>query len=460
MPRLIIHDRSSSTENRYAKFMLRDNPFPVDAILTPQSPDPRNNGTIFAQNIRRTIIESFEEKLIGKSSFDNRFRLGYLWAEGGIEYGRGVGKTAILKYFQNKINSDWGASYFDHRTPVCVLYVAPPQIKDKPIEYICLLALRNLQEIGVLDAVVLTLRWRVIQRGIPHGDTEAIAQAVGQDGGENLLLDDNWLTVKGVDLEVLNDGVLGELSVNGVEPNFARAVSRRDILSYLKSFRRDGQISIPHPPRDTVLISMLRDLFFNQAVRVLEAGGFAGAYLFVDDIENIVDQPSRKYREIFAKDLAFIQFRMDYDAGIKRFLTMVLTTHDNAAYKLSEAWALAGLTASLPMSPDSPNSIKVLPPTLQEMEEIFKAHLAYYRLEGAAPHSLFPFQPETIKSVAEQSSYHPRKTLARANRIIEAGCLAEQVVDISPAFALEVISGAPEPVDQPPISIDEIEGGR
>ena len=459
MARLIVHEEPPIAENPYAKFKLSDNPFPVDAILTPQSPDPRNNGTIFASTIRRDIIESFEEKLIGKGSFNNRYRLGYLWAEGGIEYGRGVGKTALLKYFQRKINSDWGASYFGHRSPVCVLYAAPPQVRDKPLEYICLLALRNFQEIEVLDSIVMTLRWRVVQRGVANGDIEAIKQEITETQA-NLLLDDNWLTAKDVDLDLLNDGVVGELSAKGVDPNFARAVTRRDITSYLKSFRRDGQITIPHPPRDTVLISMLKDLFFNQTIRVLEAGGFAGAYLFVDDIENIVDQPSRKYREIFAKELAYIQFRMDYDAGIKRFLTIVLTTHDNAAYKLSEAWNPAGLAISLPMSPDSPNSIKVTPPTFEEMKDIFKAHLAYYRLEGVICDPLFPFQTEAIRRIVEESNFHPRKTLARANRIIEAARSKTQVEEITPEFALEVISATPGPIAEPTISIDDIEGGR
>jgi hypothetical protein len=455
---LIIQEEPSSVKNPYAKFKLTDNPFPVDGILTPQSPDPRNNGTIFANTIRREIMESFETKLIGKGSFDNRYRLGYLWAQGGVDYGRGVGKTALLKYFQTKINADWGESYFGHKTPVCVLYAAPPQVKDKPLEYICLLALRNLQEIGVLDSVVLTIRWRVIQKGIAQGDIESIKQELSKVDA-NVLLDDKWLATKDVDIDLLNEAVVGELSAKGVDPNFARAVSRRDIVSYLKSFRRDNQITIPHPPRDTTLISMLKDLFFNQAVRALEAGGFAGTYLFVDDIENIVDQPSRKYREIFAKELAYIQFRMDYDAGIKRFLTIVLTTHDNAAYKLSEAWNLAGLASSLAMAVDSPNSIQITAPTLPEMKEIFKAHLKYYRIPGSKCDPLFPFQPATIKQISEQSQYHPRKSIARANRIIEAGRARSEIIEITPQFADEIIA---EPTSAEPqtISINDLEGGR
>jgi len=458
MARVIIREEVPPSENPYAKFNLRDNPFPVDAILTPQSPDPRNNGTIFAATIRKEVIEAFEDKLIGKNSFDNRYRLGYLWAAGGMEYGRGVGKTALLKYFQRKINADWGASYFGHRTPACALYVAPPQIKDKPLEYVCLLALRNLQEIGVLDSIVLTLRWRVIERGSAGGNTVSMNDAIAKEGDYNLLLNDEWLAQNGVDLDRLNEAVVGEMSTKGVNVNFARAAASRDIVTYLKAFRRDGQITIPHPPRDTLLVSMLKDLFFNQGIRLLESGGFGGAYLFVDDIENIVDQPTRKYREIFAKDLGYIQFRMDYDAGIKRFLTIVLTTHDNAANKLSEAWNLAGLAASLPMSIDAPNSIKVTSPSPEEMEEIFKVHLSYFRLEGTSCGPLFPFQNEVVRRLAEVSRYHPRRTLARANRVIEAAKNKAEVIEISSDFIDEVIATPVETEQAPPSSIDELEG--
>jgi len=458
MAHVIIREEVPPSENPYSKFKLKDNPFPVDAILTPQSPDPRNNGTIFASTIRKEVIEAFEDKLIGKNSFDNRYRLGYLWAEGGMEYGRGVGKTALLKYFQRKINADWGASYFGHRTPVCALYVAPPQVKDKPLEYVCLLALRNLQEIGVLESVVLTLRWRVIQRGGAGGNTVSINDAIAKEGDHSLLLNDDWLTQNGIDLDHLNEAVVGEMSTKGVSVEFARAAATRDIVTYLKALRRDGQITIPHPPRDTLLISMLKDLFFNQGIRLLESGGYSGAYLFVDDIENIVDQPTRKYREIFAKDLGYIQFRMDYDAGIKRFLTIVLTTHDNAANKLSEAWNLAGLAASLPMSIDAPNSIKVTPPTAEEMDEIFKVHLSYYRLEGALCSPLFPFKHEAVHRLAEVSRYHPRRTLAGANRIIEADKNKTEVIEITSDFVDEVIATPIEAEQALPSPIDELEG--
>ena len=39
-------------------------------------------------------------------------RLAYLWAKGDSESGRGVGKTALLRYFRHRINNDWGYTEF------------------------------------------------------------------------------------------------------------------------------------------------------------------------------------------------------------------------------------------------------------------------------------------------------------------------------------------------------------
>jgi hypothetical protein len=94
------------------------------------------------------------------------------------------------------------------------------------------------------------------------------------------------------------------------------------------------------------------------------------------------------------------------------------------------------------------------------MKEIFKAHLQYYRLPGATCDPLFPFTEEAIRRVAEESNYHPRRTIARANRIIEVARSRPEVKEITPQFALEVISTDSEPSDGSTISIDDIDIGR
>ena len=61
----------------------------------------------------RPSIEKFERLLIRPNDFQNRVRLAYLWSKGDTESSRGMGKTALLRYFQQRINQDWGWTEFD-----------------------------------------------------------------------------------------------------------------------------------------------------------------------------------------------------------------------------------------------------------------------------------------------------------------------------------------------------------
>ena len=56
----------------------------------------------------RPQIEKFERLLIRPDDFPNRVRLAYVWSKGDQESGRGMGKTALLRYFRQRINKDWG----------------------------------------------------------------------------------------------------------------------------------------------------------------------------------------------------------------------------------------------------------------------------------------------------------------------------------------------------------------
>ena len=96
----------------YASLGLKDLPFPVMAVADPYNTDPRRNGAIYAEEPVRPSIEKFEQLLIRPNDFQNRVRLAYLWSRGDQETGRGMGKTALLRYFRQRINQDWGQTEF------------------------------------------------------------------------------------------------------------------------------------------------------------------------------------------------------------------------------------------------------------------------------------------------------------------------------------------------------------
>ena len=426
----IIPSGAESPSPELKALGLKANPFPPDAIMNLGSGDPRVNGEIFAEGVRKDVIETFERRVIGKGNFGARARIAYLWAEGGPETGRGVGKTALLRYFQHKINSSWGSEYFNGKTPLCVLYEQPRQVPKDPINYMAMFAIRNFEISGIMDSIILTLRLKAITDFL--GEQRAIdISNEAASGGDGLYLDDTWLVDQSVDVGKLNQLVAEELTKKripalpdiGIDGQIANAMAKRELLGYLSTLRTDNRLIAPHPPRDTKLHQRLPDIFFNQIMLALLAGHFTGVYLFVDDIENLVDQPGRKQQEIFAKTVGNCIFREETVAAKTRMLTLVLTTHENSARRLSQAWELAGLNASSPMKLDGPNTIKVPIPTTEGALDMMRAFLNHYRDTSlAVEDELHPFSISAATKLVNATGKHPRRFLSVANLFIDQAC--------------------------------------
>lgn len=88
-------------------------------------------------------------------------------------------------------------------------------------------------------------------------------------------------------------------------------------------------------PRDTKLLDYSRQLLFNDVVNYFRTAGFGGGYLFIDDIENLVDQMSRSERIEFAKEFGLCTVRPGYANTAYNFFSCVLTTHQQASVSLS-----------------------------------------------------------------------------------------------------------------------------
>ncbi len=428
--RKVVTSGQQSPSPELRELDLTANPFPPDAILNIGSDDPRINGEIFAEGVRKDVIETFERRILGKGNFGARARMGYLWAEGGPETGRGVGKTALLRFFQHKINNSWGADYFGGANPVCVLYVQPKQVPKDPVNYMAMFAVRNFVISGIMDSIILTLRLESFVDLLGEQGATDIANEAAS-AGDHLYIDDDWLASQSVDVGKLNEIVTQKLVKTrapslpdiGIDPRIAAAMANRNLLDYLSNMRTDNRLVAPHPPRDTKLHHRFPDIFFNQVMLALRAGHFSGVYLFVDDVENLVDQPGRKQQEIFAKNVGNNIFREDTVAAKTRMLTIILTTHENSARRLSQAWELAGLNASAPMTLDGPNTIKVPIPTTEGALDIMRAHILRYRdTSKSVQDDLYPFTIPAATKLVSAAKNHPRRFLSVANLYIDQAC--------------------------------------
>jgi hypothetical protein len=238
--------------SKYEGLGLRDMPFPSDGFVDPYSTDPRTNGSIYAVSTAQSAITKFESLLIRPDDFPNRIRLAYLWAKGDSQSGRGVGKTALLRYFRQRINSDWGQTEFKGQFSAVVVYVGfRSQVDRRHMEQLALSALVDVCKNGVLDASRAALRLNAI----PEDKVEAILadEGEGTSGADNLL-NDEVLRKHGVDPDPLDDQVTSTLISAGVEVPVARPLAQGLFEEHLRSMRRDGALEplyVPETPRSS-----------------------------------------------------------------------------------------------------------------------------------------------------------------------------------------------------------------
>ena len=421
----------------YTPLGLKDLPFPTDGVLKPYSYDPRDNGTIYAEGPVRSNIDQFENLLIRPTDFPNRVRLAYLWASGDPATGRGMGKTALLRYFRQRINQDWGDTEFDGRFSALVVYVSfQDQVDRRYMEQLALSALVDICKNGVLEASRAALRLQYIPddkaRDIIHTD----------DGTDDLanILNNQLLEANDVDPIQLDSTVSNHLTGGGVRSAAALALSQGRFEDYLKSFRKDNSLEPLYVPRDTKLLDYSRGLLFNDIVIYLRTAGFAGGYLFIDDIENLVDQMTRKHRLEFAKEFALCTVRPGYVSTNYNFFSCVLTTHQSSALPLSSAWAEAGLAGIAHLDPTSPNSVELPVPDAEQSREIIIAHLDYYRLDDGDKGTIKPFSEDGIAALLKDRE-QPRNLLIKAAQIVRRAA-QEGLASIDASFVSAASDGA------------------
>jgi len=387
----------------YEIYGLKANPFPKRAILNLQSQDPRENGSIFSVDARAKEIKEFEEKFIGtKTSFDDRGGCGFLWAEGDRTTGRGMGKTALAVYMKHKINNGYGKNYFGGKDKLFCSYVSfKEQLKSK-VAFLYKEAFRSFMNDGIFT----------------H-----ISSHVKRD----------------------------DIIRSGVQEDFAEAVATDSVKNFLESLSR-YRLEEMSTAWDQRFLVKLSDLFLTQTVRCLKTAGFKGGILLIDDIENLTDKSTRAEIENFIKDFGIAFFRAENEASNSNFFTIILTTHQQSAQKISQAWTVAGLSASFPIVPGGHASLLTRKPDMEQSIDIVTQHLKYYRDPSfSSPDDFFPFKKEAIETVIKECDFHPRRFLSRFNRITTEA-LIKEVKEITSEF----VKAVPEVEEEKTLGIEEL----
>lgn len=404
---------ATATSSVYEVLGLRDLPFSSEPVLDPYSADPRRNGRIYAQEPVKGAMEKFERLLIRPDDFPNRTRIASLWSKGDVESGRGMGKTALLRFFQRRINDDWGQEEFGGEFSAVVVYVSfRNQVDRRYMEQLAWAALVDICHNGVLDVSRAAIRRDLLS-------DEQVSDVVDFGGSEDYgnLLKDEVLSERGISGPELDDQSEDALLRAGVQHDVARALATGSFEAFLRGLRRDGNLVPYYVPRDNRGLDYATRLLFDDVVHYLLHAGFAGGYLFIDDIENLTDQMTRRHRQEFAKEFGLCTVRPGYANVANSFFSCVLTTHQASARALAQAWTEAGLSAMARLEPGAPTSVELPLPTEEQARQILIEHLDYYRLDNGNRATIKPFSEDGLAALVGQSQ-HPRTLIANAARVV------------------------------------------
>jgi len=420
-------DKEEERRKRFEKFGLTENPFPPNpfADYAAKERDARR-GKIFCPDSHVEPIKAIERKWIGFPNFDDKLRIGFLWAQSGELTDKGMGKSSIIFHILGKVNNGFGVEYFkDYK--LCAIYVYAGTQWNK-LGYVCIEAMRKLESEGILDEVVRILRYQSLIEMNSN-----LASSIKTQEDLNKVLDEKWLSENAVDLAVLGEKVNAKLTQEGVEPDVANAISERRFTEYLKSFRSDRQLTLPPAPHDWRLTKLSVRLFFDQCMRVLRAGRFDHCYLFIDDVENVIKALEKSARDLgeFARVLGGHLFRDDVFSNTGQMLSVFLTTHAKAADSLSGPWRDAGYDSSARLHTSSPNSVMVGPLTVDGGIAMIKTYIKHYRTAGYVGDALFPFDLESAQLLVEGSKFHPRFLLSNAFHLMIKAADDDNIAKIS-----------------------------
>ena len=175
-----------------------------------------------------------------------------------------MGKTALLRYFRQRINQDWGLTEFNGQFSALVVYVSfTSQVDRRYMEQLALSALVDICRSRVLESSKASLR---LDQLTPEVAQQVITNPDGSKEYANLL-DDEILDANGVDPALLNQQVAAKLLEEGVQGPSATAFAAGSFEDLLKSFRRGPQLGAPVCPKGHQDIGILARLSLHRRYR-------------------------------------------------------------------------------------------------------------------------------------------------------------------------------------------------
>ncbi|QQT27635.1 hypothetical protein [Sphingobacterium spiritivorum] len=413
-------EKKDNFNNRYKKYYLTRNPFPIKPGIQILSSDDRENGEIYLPELRTKETSQFESLVIPKAE-GKPTRCISLLMDNATRQGRGIGKSSFLYYQFRRINKDWGEDITKDSEVMFATYCAPNSSESYRRFYsLSRLIINNLIEQNVLSIAVCRLRIM----------TSFLDERIYDEVTETNLLetvgDYSWLKNK------YNDLGMTYLSEHDLQMAVKRTLEKLDIKNpkLVDRLSRFGYNATDLSKYFTSEISESEwrssgnTLLFDDIVTILKASGFTKGIILCDELEKIIVPLSAQERRAFCEELRYWFLDGTNENAKVSFFNILLVIHPYLQEILNPYWSSSGLERFTSLGGELTHTSTILfePITVEQAIPLAKEYLKKSREAGYnADDSLFPFTEESLTLASNKCSNIPGKFLALLHNAIEDG---------------------------------------
>ncbi|WP_113639246.1 hypothetical protein [Nubsella zeaxanthinifaciens] len=413
---------SGETLNKkFEQYALVENPFPSTPYVNQDSPEKKYNGSIYEESIRLDEFNKISLNFLKVPQANpDHLRLAFISDTSFI--GRGNGKSSFLLQLHKTINKDYCLDISDNQNKCFSIYFSPEGsgvVKnfDKFVDNFFLAICKS----NIINEALAVLRYEAItnlnkwNEGSDPSELEEAELINNLNNTEwvrsnvscykkyftKVILENSWLTSLPSEFPLYRDLTTVSLS------------NQETFVEYYKTLRKD---------------KAKLDFVFDHLVGLFLAAGFNGSYVLVDDFEKIPDFQSSNQKKDFSTQLRAVLFDGGYLNARIGFFNFFLALHAGVPRLMQEAWSLAGMEQRVPMIPSSTEQKHIINFSKLENKHavtLIKKYLLEFRESSYTGDELYPFNEDSIVSLANNSEMNISKMLKNANHILELASEAD-----------------------------------
>lgn len=372
--------------SKYEKFGFTQNPFPPKPGVMIDSPDKRENGTIYLAELRKDEEGKFEQLMVPYPERAQVKPIAFLM-DYATRRGRGIGKTAFLQQQCRRVNNDHGDELSGSSQVLFAVYLLPaPDGRTSKFWQFIKLLMHSLVSQDILAQAMW--RMRAFSSCIPSD----VLDEVGENPADTIG-NDQWLKEKGVDVHW---DLRSYLKTNLDSLGFTEE-QRNDLINYghipsvfeEKSLKGKSDFFWKKEPGLE---------YFDCIVRLLRRAGFTKGLVFVDEVEKIVTPQNTQERKSFVESLRYYFIDGQTESAKYSFFNILLTIHPYVQELLNPHWETAGLNRFASLSGDQSEHYTIY---FEPLKEEFAAPLALEYLKASRiregdNENLSPFTKDSI----------------------------------------------------------------